>query len=54
MATHDVMDSVNTTWQRVAGSDHIKSIIDSLIAHYDFEQPQKSIDGLTTLYKTAV
>ena len=50
LATHDVMDSVNTSWPRVPGSGHIQHTIDSLIAAYDFAEPQKSVAGLVTLY----
>ena len=49
-AAHDVMDSVNTTWQRVPGGEKIQSAIDRIIAGYDFAQPQKSIAGLVKLY----
>ena len=49
-ATHDVMDSITTTWQRVPGGTRIQTTIDSLVAAFNFAQPQKSVAGLVKLY----
>ncbi len=49
-ASQDMMDGINTTWQRVDNSGMIESRIDGIIAQYNFASPQNSIDSLVGLY----
>ncbi len=46
----DVMDSINTTWQRVAGGNAVSVSIDSIISQYNFEHPEQSVAALVKLY----
>ncbi|HVX50384.1 MAG TPA: PIG-L family deacetylase [Chitinophagaceae bacterium] len=47
---NDIMDGINTTWSRVPGGAPIAAKVDDIIAHYDFDHPEKSIDALVELY----
>ncbi len=51
-ASHDVMDGVNTTWQRISGGNYFQAMIDDIISHYNFEHPENSVDSLVKLYNT--
>ncbi len=49
-AAGDIMDGVNTTWQRTAPADKIEDMTDSLIAGFSYEHPERSVAGLIKLY----
>src|SRR6478672_4206397 len=44
--SNDLMDDVNTSWQRVPGSAQVEKKISSLIGNFDFVTPQKSVAAL--------
>ncbi|SHE52957.1 PIG-L family deacetylase [Flavisolibacter ginsengisoli] len=44
--SNDLMDDVNTSWQRVPGSAQVEKKISGLIANFDFVTPQKSVAAL--------
>jgi len=46
-----LLDGVNATWERVSGANFIQPKIDSILAQYNFEHPEYSIESLTALYK---
>lgn len=46
----DLMDDVNTSWQRVAGAENIPAQIDALLKAFDPLHPEKLVPGLVTLY----
>lgn len=48
----DLFEGVNTTWQRVKGSDHVSRLVEAAISSFDFLQPQKSLPQLVTIYKS--
>ena len=48
-ATADIMDGVDTTWNRVAGGAEIGSLIDALVAHFKPEDPSASVAALLEL-----
>ncbi len=47
-----LFDNVNTTWQRVQGSDGIEQEVDKIINDYQFEHPENSVHALVDLYKS--
>lgn len=51
-ATRDIMDGVNTTWQRLKNTGGIEAMTDSLIANFSYEHPERSVPGLVKLYRT--
>jgi hypothetical protein len=46
----DVFQGINTTWTRVKGGKAIKTILDNVVATYDFTAPDKSIPQLMKAY----
>jgi LmbE family N-acetylglucosaminyl deacetylase len=46
---NDLMDGVDLTWNKIPGASRVQKIIDSLIASFDFLQPEKSVKGLVEL-----
>jgi hypothetical protein len=48
---NDLMDGIDLTWKRVAGGDAIQKMIDDLSAAFDFLHPERSVKGLTQLYR---
>lgn len=46
----NILDGVTTTWERVQGGTAIQTSINSIIAGYNFEHPEKSVDSLVALY----
>ena len=48
---NDLMDEVNLSWKRVAGGAAIEKKINDLITAFDLLHPEKSVKGLTVLYK---
>jgi LmbE family N-acetylglucosaminyl deacetylase len=47
---NDVFQGINTTWTRVKGGKAIKTILDQVVADYDFTAPEKSIPELAKAY----
>ena len=45
----DLMDEVETSWKRVSGGVAIGQSIDSILASFDFKNPQRSVKGLLRL-----
>ena len=50
-AANDLMDDVNTGWDRVEGGAKIKALVDKLIAQFSLSDPNKSVSGLVGLYQ---
>lgn len=48
--TNDLMNGINTSWSRMNAAP-IESSINSLIAHYDFQHPENSLNELTAIYQ---
>jgi LmbE family N-acetylglucosaminyl deacetylase len=48
---NDLFDDVDMTWKRVNGGEKIQQLINSIIASFDFMQPQKSVPQLVDVYK---
>jgi LmbE family N-acetylglucosaminyl deacetylase len=46
---NSLFDGVNMTWNRIEGGQKIQNIIDSTIAGFDFDAPQKSLPALIKL-----
>ncbi len=49
-AKRDIMDGVNTTWQRLKNTEGIEMMTDNLVANFSFEHPEKSVPALVKLY----
>lgn len=47
----DLMEGVATGWQKLNGGDKIKLMIDAITNSFDLLHPEKSVKGLTLLYK---
>lgn len=50
-AGDDLFDGINTDWQRAEGGAAIAPIVNSLLASFDFMQPQRSVPQLVQLYR---
>jgi hypothetical protein len=48
---NDLLEGVETSWQRLPNTGLIQSVIDSITRSFDFMQPQNSVKGLVRLYK---
>ncbi len=48
---NDIMEQVETGWQRVPGSSHIARIVDSIAGSFDLLKPDRSVKGLVRLYQ---
>jgi hypothetical protein len=48
---NDLLDDVNTSWQRVPGTEAIEKMITNLLAGFDFVAPQKSVPALLSIRK---
>lgn len=46
---HNLMDGVDDSWSRIAGTAHIQALVAQLGAAFDFLQPELSIPGLVEL-----
>lgn len=46
----DLFEDVNTGWKRVSGSEAVQQAIKNVTDSFSFDQPQKSIPGLTRVY----
>ncbi len=49
---NDILEGVNTTWNRVKNGGLIEEKIASIINSYDFHDPSKSLDKLIDLYSS--
>ena len=49
-ATKDIMDGVNTNWDRLQ-APAIQTAINDIVQHYEIEQPSKSVPALVNVYK---
>ena len=49
-ATTDIMDGVNTNWDRLQ-APAIQTAINDIVSHYEIENPAKSVPALVNLYK---
>ena len=45
-ASKDILDGVDTTWNRVAGGDAIKELTEKAIAAFDLKDPAASVPAL--------
>ena len=50
-ATTDMMDGVNTNWERLQAPG-VQTAINDIVQHYEIEQPAKSVPALVNLYKS--
>ncbi len=48
---NDIFDGVDLSWKRVGGGEAIEKIIDSVSSSFDLLHPERSVPGLTRLYK---
>lgn len=48
---NDLLNGVNTTWQRVPGSEKVQRAIEELITSYSITNPEKSVPKLVDLYR---
>ena len=46
-----LMDGVDTTWERIDGSNNIQLNISHILSQYNFEHPENSVNALVNLYK---
>jgi LmbE family N-acetylglucosaminyl deacetylase len=51
-ANNDILDGVNTSWNRVKNGELIEQKINSIIKSYNFQDPSKSLDNLIDLYSS--
>jgi LmbE family N-acetylglucosaminyl deacetylase len=50
-ATHDILDDIDISWNRIAGGAPIEKSIDEIIAKFDPEDPSVSVPALLELRK---
>ena len=48
----ELFDDVNTSWTKIKGGDEISKQIESLIKNFELFHPEKSVNGLTQLYRS--
>ncbi len=48
-ATNDIMDGIDTTWNRLPGGAEIGKLADEIIAQFDPQKPDASVDALLKL-----
>lgn len=51
-ATNDLFEDINTSWDRVPGSDQVSKSIASIIQNFDQQHPQQSVPALISLRKS--
>ena len=49
-ATKDIMDGVNTNWDRLQ-APAIQTAINDIVSHYEIEHPENSVPALVNVYK---
>jgi len=47
---NDLMNGINTSWSRISGTEKIQQAINSVINHFNFENPSLSIPALVNIY----
>ena len=45
-----IFEGIDTTWNRIEGGKKIKTLIDQIIAKFDFEKPEKSVKNLLEVF----
>ena len=45
-----IFEGLDTTWNRIEGGKKIKTLIDHIIAKFDFEKPEKSVKNLLEVF----
>lgn len=50
LKSDNLFEGIDTTWNRIEGGNKIQRLVMQLINEYDFKNPSKSIDLLTTIY----
>ncbi len=45
-----IFEGIDTTWNRIEGGKKIKTLIDYIIARFDFEKPEKSVKNLLVVF----
>ena len=45
-----IFEGIDTTWNRIEGGKKIKTLIDHIIAKFDFEKPEKSVKNLLEVF----
>ncbi|NML22125.1 PIG-L family deacetylase [Pseudoflavitalea sp. G-6-1-2] len=50
-AKSDILDDVNTSWNRIPGAESIASKIDAILSNYKLDQPSAIVPQLVALYK---
>ncbi len=50
-ARKDVLESVNTHWDRLRGTETLQRQIEECIKNYDLQAPEKSVTALVSVYK---
>jgi len=48
--SNNLFEGIDTTWNRMEGGSKIQPLVSQLIKEYDFKNPSKSINLLTTIY----
>jgi LmbE family N-acetylglucosaminyl deacetylase len=48
----ELLEGVNANWSRIEGGAVIEKIVDSIAATFDFIHPEKSVNGLVSLYNS--
>lgn len=51
-AQNDIMDGVNTGWNKVEGGAAVETIIDDIMKNYSITNPENSVPALVNLYKS--
>ncbi|PZR26682.1 MAG: PIG-L family deacetylase [Citrobacter freundii] len=49
--SNDIMDGIDLTWKRVAGSEKVQVLVDEVTKNFDLLKPEQSVPGLVKLYK---
>jgi LmbE family N-acetylglucosaminyl deacetylase len=50
-AKSDLMDGINTSWERVQGGEVIRKMISNILGEYKAAEPEKSVPSLVKLYQ---
>ncbi len=51
ISKNDILEGINTSWTRLKGGDKVKKLIETLLANYDFKNPEKSVPQLAKIYE---
>lgn len=50
-AKKDLLDGINTKWDRLRGTESLQRSLEECIKNYDIQAPEKSLVGLVSIYK---